>query len=131
MLPIFVKYQTKPGNRYVYDVRTGEILRVSDVVYEVLDDYRLLTPDEICEKHLALGRETVREALEQLDEVQERGLLSDHAPEVSAKVEGLCCQNKIEPLRDFLGHRRRQLTLELTHHCNLACEYCTFGEHYD
>jgi sulfatase maturation enzyme AslB (radical SAM superfamily) len=131
MLPLFAKYQTKTGNRYVYDVCTGEILRVGDVVYRVLDDYHLLTPDEICEKYLALGKETVREALAQLDEVQEEGLLCDHAPEISAKVESLCCEGKREPIRDFLLNRRRLLTLELTQQCNLACEYCVYGKHYD
>ena len=80
MVPLFVSYRTKTGNSYVYDVCSGEILRVSDVVDRVLEDYHVLTPDEICEKHLAPGKESVREAMAQLDEAQERGLLCDHAP---------------------------------------------------
>ncbi len=131
MLPLFAKYRTRAGNRYVYDVGTGEILPVSDAVYEVVDDYHLLTSHEICEKHRALGRGPVRAALAQLDEAQEEGLLCDHAPEISAKVKSLCFEGEPEPIRDFLRHRRRLLTLELTHQCNLACEYCIFGKHYE
>ena len=63
MLPLFAKYRTLSGNRYAYDVQTGQILRVSDVVYEILDDYRVLTPDEICRKHPALDEEAVQESL--------------------------------------------------------------------
>ena len=114
----------------MYDGGTGEILRVSDVVYQVLEDYHLLTADEISEKHFALRKEAVRQALTQLDKAQERGLLCDHAPEMSAKVEGACSTKKSEPLHDFIDHHRRLLTLELTHECNLACEYCCFGKHY-
>jgi sulfatase maturation enzyme AslB (radical SAM superfamily) len=103
---------------------------VSEVLYHVVGDYHLLTSDEIHEKYGALGREAVQAALAQLDEAQEEGLLCDHAPEISAKVKDLCCEGKPEPIRDFLRHRRRLLTLELTHQCNLACEYCIFGKHY-
>jgi len=132
MHPLIVKYQTTAGKCYAYDVGSGEILRVSDVVYQVLDDYHLLTPDEIYEKHPALSRECVRRALAELDHVQEQGLLCDHAPEITAQVESLCCcGEEPEPIRDFLRHRRRILILEVTHQCNLACEYCVFGKHYD
>ncbi|MGO8744657.1 MAG: radical SAM protein [Thermoguttaceae bacterium] len=104
---------------------------MSDAVYAVLDDYRVLTPDEILEKYSALGNEAVQEALADLDEAQSRGLLCDHLPEISAKVQYACYQEKPEPLHDFLRHHRRLLTLELTQQCNLACEYCVFGKHYD
>ena len=130
MVPLFAKYRTRAGNCYVYDVGTGEILPVSDILYQIVGDYHLLTSDEIHEKYRALGREAVQAALAQLGEAQEEGLLCDHAPEISAKVKDLCCEGKREPIRDFLRHRRRLLTLELTHQCNLACEYCIFGKHY-
>ncbi len=131
MLPLFVKYKTKTGNRYVYDDSTGEILHVGDVVYQILGDYQVLTAEEICKKHFQLGEEAVREALEQLDEAKHKGVLSSHDPEISARVASACCETKPRPLRDLIANRRRLLTLEVTHRCNLACEYCCFGEHYD
>jgi uncharacterized protein len=129
--PLFVKYQTKTGNRYVYDVRTGEILRVSEAVYEVVDYYHVLTADEIHEKLSGLSREAVQEAIAELDGMQEQGVLCAHRPEPTVQVESLLCRGEPEPVRDFLRHRRRLLTLELTHGCNLACEYCIFGQHYE
>jgi len=132
MVPLFAKYQTESGSCFVYDICTGEILRVGNIVYHILDDYHLLTADEICEKYSALTEpEHICEALMKLDEAQAQGLLCDHAPEISVKVESACYQGKPESVRDFLRHRRRQLTLEVTHQCNLACEYCVYGRHYD
>ncbi|NQT15336.1 MAG: radical SAM protein [Planctomycetes bacterium] len=130
MVPLFAKFRTRAGNFYVYDVSSGEILPVSNVLYHIVGDYHLLTSDEIHEKYRAWGREAIQTALAQLDEAQEEGLLCDHVPEVSAKVKDLVADGKREPIRDFLRHRRRLLTLELTHQCNLACEYCIFGKHY-
>ena len=131
MNPLFIKYQTKTGNRYVYDVRTGEILHVSEAVYEVVDYYRILTADEIHEKLPVLSRETVQEAIAELDGMQEQGVLCAQRPEPTVPVEAVSCRGEPEPVRDFLRHRRRLLTLELTHGCNLACEYCIFGQHYE
>ncbi|TVS20159.1 MAG: radical SAM protein [Planctomycetaceae bacterium] len=129
--PLFVKYETKTGNRYVYDVRTGEILRVSEAVYEAVDYFHVLTADEIHEKLPRLSREAIQEAIAELDGIQKQGLLCAHRPEPTVQVESLLCRGEPEPVRDFLRHRRRLLTLELTHGCNLACEYCIFGQHYE
>ena len=131
MNPLFVKYETKTGNRYVYDARTGEILRVSEAVYEIVDHYRVLTADEIHEKFPRLSREAVQKAIAELDDIQEQGLLCAHRPEPTVQVESVLCRGEPEPVRDFLRYRRRLLTLELTHGCNLACEYCIFGQHYE
>lgn len=130
MVPLLVKYQTASGRRYAYDVRTGEILCVNAIVYEILDDYHVLTTHELCEKYSTLGAEKVRQAVAQLDVLQEQRLLRDHGPEISGRVASVCCERKAVPFRDFLRDRRRMLTLELTQQCNLACEYCIYGKYY-
>ena len=102
MLPLFAKYRTLSGNRYAYDVQTGQILRVSDVVYEILDDYRVLTPDEICRKHPALDKG--RPGTPGEIDAQQQGWLCDHTPEIPAKVEALCCEKRRESICEFLRH---------------------------
>jgi len=130
LAPLFVKYQTNSRNSYVYDPCTSEILRVGTVVHKILDDYRVLSTEELTEKHHALAEADVREALARLDALQSKGILRDHLPELTARPESVCCGDKPESLRDLLQNRRRLLTLEVTHRCNLACDYCAYGDHY-
>ena len=128
--PLFVKYQTRAGNCYVYDPRTNEVIRVEEAIYQILDDYHVLDQDEIIAKNQANGEAVVRMALAQLDALQSSGILCDHPPQLTRRAEWIRCQGTTESLDEFLRHRRRLLTLELTQQCNLRCDYCCFGEHY-
>ncbi|NQT11639.1 MAG: radical SAM protein [Planctomycetes bacterium] len=130
MAPLFVKYRDRDGQGHVYDVGSGEILRVGNTVYEVLDDYHVLTHSEMCAKHSRLPEKELYDALEQLDELQSMNVLSDHMPAPTYAARRIICDGESEPIRDFINHRRRLLTLEVTHRCNLACEYCCYGKHY-
>ncbi len=128
--PLFVKYTTRSGGRYVYDSDTNEIVHVGEVVYDIIDDYHVLTADEIIEKYRVLGEATVRRALANLDSLQFSGVLCDHGAERSIKAERLLCKGEETSLENILKTRRRLLTLELTQQCNLRCEYCCYGAHY-
>ena len=130
LAPMTIRYRTDRGDCYVYDVRSGEVLRVSDEVYRILPDYHILTDDEMVEKHRGMSEESVRDAISQLDEMQSRNVFCDHIPERTARPEAALCDEKTQPMREFIASHRRLLTLELTHQCNLACKYCAFGEHY-
>lgn len=128
--PLFLKYKTRSGNCYVYDPGTNEIVRVGEVIFEVLNDFHLLDNEEIIVKYRLLGEANVREALARLEELQSRRILCDHGSQTSSKTEQVVCDGKVEPITDFLGSRRRMLIIELTQRCNLRCEYCCYGEHY-
>jgi uncharacterized protein len=128
--PLFVKYQTRSGNKYVYDPCTNEIARIADVVYRILDDFCVLDRDEIITKYRSLGEVNVSRALTQLELLQARGILCHHAPQLSSKAERVLCQGQQQSLDSFLMSRRRLLVLELTQKCNLRCEYCCYGELY-
>lgn len=131
LAPLYAKYRTKSGNCYLYDAATNEIIRVGEVIYEILDDFRVLDMEEIVEKHRPVFDETlVRNSLDQLAGLQASGILRDHLPQVSRKATYLRCQGIRESLADLLENRRRLLILELTQRCNLRCDYCCFGEHY-
>ena len=131
LAPMTIRYRTDRGDCYVYDVSSGEVFRVREVVYRSLPDFHILTDDEIVEKHHGMREESVRDAISQLDEMQSRNVFRDHIPERTVAAEGAVCDQSTEPMREFIASHRRLLTLELTHHCNLACKYCAFGEHYD
>ncbi|KKK93451.1 hypothetical protein LCGC14_2692740, partial [marine sediment metagenome] len=48
--PFIHRFQTQ-RNKYVYDVNTRRIIRVSPVVWDVLEDYGLVSDQEIIVKH--------------------------------------------------------------------------------
>ena len=131
MSPLFVKYQTRGGAHFIFGVASGEILRVGEVVYSIIDDYRVLTTEEIVTKHCdRFGAQAIDRALTTLDDLESRNVLLSHPPEPTVPVKAVQCDHEAEPILEFLQRRRRLLTLEVTHDCNLSCEYCSFGSHY-
>ena len=130
LAPHFVKYKTKSGSCYVYDPGTNEIVCVDELIYRVLDDFHVLGEAEIIEKHRAFGEGNVRIAIRQVEALQSRGVLRDHAPKLSTSVKRVRCYGEEQPYDRFLQDHRRLLILELTQRCNLRCEYCCYGEHY-
>ncbi len=127
MLPLFVKYRTESGRGYLYDLGTGDILEADDAEYEIVDDYRLLTHDEILRKYKHLDAETVRTALHNLDEIRTENCLADHFPKEPDRVERIYYGNKLYTLEDFWGRTASLLILGITEKCNLCCSYCCYS----
>lgn len=130
MAPLYVKYRTSSGDCYVYDVGTNEIVRIGEVIYELLDAVDLLTTAEVREKFRHLGKTDVEDGLAQLGKQRSRGILGEHGPQVSARAEQVLCEDKEQSFGGFLRDHSRLLTLELSQECNLRCEYCCYGQHY-
>ncbi|MGC8641609.1 MAG: radical SAM protein [Isosphaeraceae bacterium] len=128
--PLFVKYRTSSGIPYVYDLGTGEIVRVGETVYEILNDFRILSDSELVRLYSDLGSAAVREALAALYKVRERGILRDHDPVVPERADVIIRKGGASSLTDYLREARNCLILCLTEQCNLRCDYCCFGECY-
>ncbi len=122
--PFVHKFQT-PRQKYVYDVNTRRIIRVSQIVWDVIDDLGRLSDGEIVARHRATGQgEAARAALDQIRDVQrDRGFFLAHRP------------GKVLPLKrdqvDRRLQRRQQLILNVTEKCNFRCTYCVFGGSYE
>lgn len=128
--PLFLKYRTRSGNHYVYDVATNEIVRIAKEVYRILDDYHVLDEDALVENYRALGEDNVRRAVAELDRLQSQGILRDHVPVPTFRPDRITWKGEEESLRTFMQEHSRLLTLQITGECNLRCEYCCYGEHY-
>ena len=129
--PLCFKYKTASDRFYIYDTKTNEILRVSGELLAIVDDYGLLDSDAIIEKHKAYFTEqSLRDAVEALGDFSVKGVLCPHVPYHRPEILGLRLNDKNYSLEDFINTFSRMLTLELTHRCNLNCEYCCFGKHY-
>ena len=124
LTPFVHKFQTK-RNSYLYDVNTRRILRVSPVIWEIIDDYGTLTEAEMADRHEDLGRDNVTAAMRDIARIQqEKHLLLPIRP---VSVGHPYTRQRIE--RE-LATQRMQLLLNVTEECNFRCSYCVYsGEH--
>ena len=127
-----IKFSTVSGNHYVYDSNSSEILRVSGVVFALIDDIGVLDSEALLAKYGAeFGENDVCEAIDALSHTIENGLLRQSSMQKTPGVVGLTFDGKrVFSLEEFLWSYSRMLTLEITHMCNLNCEYCSYGKHY-
>ena len=118
--PFVHKFQTKRA-KYVFDVNTRRIMKVSDAVWDVLDDYGTAGDEQIIAKlEERYDQDSIRQALEQVRSAQEDGLLLAHRPD-----------EVIPPSKKQIARRlenqREQLILGVTENCNFRCRYCVYG----
>lgn len=90
--------------KYIYDVNTDAILRVSDACYE-----------RICQNDFT-GNEIYR--------LQEQGYLKHNRVQISENP-------AIEVLDEYYRSELHSLTLQVTQQCNLRCEYCIYSGKYE
>ena len=90
------------GWKIVLDVNSGAVHIVDDVVWEILQAW------EEGREVVGVARETYREALNELDQLQAEGLLFSERALVTAREDRVV----------------KALCLHLAHDCNLRCQYC-------
>ena len=130
MRPLFVKYRTDSGQEHLYDLGTGWIIDIDSTIGEIVQDYGILTKEEIVQKYDRLGRENVLTALRELGELQEKKFLPDHSPEEIAKINQIQFDNKRYEIEDFWQSHASLLILCLTERCNLCCSYCCYSGNF-
>jgi len=102
--------------KIVVDVNSGAVHVVDDLVWELLDDYRQLSGEELLEKYRRLYPvEDVAEALEEIRQLERDNLLYSTDPFARG----------YEPPP---GGVIKSLCLHLAHACNLRCRYCFAGQ---
>lgn len=109
------KYQYK-DQFIVLDVNSGAIHVVSDIIYDILDDYKDRSAEEIFgrlgEKY---SREALQEAMEDIGYLTENGMLyADDSQVTLDMLEGR-------------GAVIKAMCLHVAHDCNMTCKYC-FGD---
>ncbi len=123
-VPFMHKFKTR-DHAYIFDVNSGEILRVDDVTWEIADDaYQ--------DRESVIARYTPRfppaEIGRAYDEIQaarvEKRFLSDWHPNVQVSLSR-------ERLAHILNTARTGLTLNVTERCNFSCTYCPYTHRSD
>ena len=129
--PLFVKYRTQSGTPYVYDSLTGEIVRIDDTLYQLVDDYGVLSDAEIALKHSNIRKQALDQAISDLRSMELQGMLCRRPAPTKATVPQMVAFRGQEwaPI-DLIKTHCRTLILEVTQQCNLRCKYCCYGSYY-
>lgn len=128
--PLFTKYQTNKHN-YLYDCGTGRIVKVDEVIYAIIDDFNILTDEELLFKHKSLGKKRVRAALKEIREVMQQGVLVSHNPAELSSVDVVAHKQEQHRIDDFWKKTGTLLVLGITERCNLCCSYCCFSGKFE
>ncbi len=101
------------GLYIVLDVNSGAVHIVDELVYDVLDYYKEMSPEDIAQKLPKYSKEEILECCEELAELEKDGQLysEDIYEQVVPKIE------RRSPVV-------KALCLHIAHDCNLKCEYC-------
>ena len=102
------------GVNIVMDVHSGAIHVVDDVTYDILDDYKEKTEQEIVEKYKdKYTQEEIKESIEEIAELE--------------KAEQLFTEDLYKDFIPNFKNRKpvvKALCLHIAHDCNLKCKYC-------
>ena len=129
LAPLILKYKTKE-NHYLYDAATGRIIRVDPIVYEIIDDFAVLTDQELLCVHRDLGEENVLDGLKEIEKLRESGYLRPHRPMELSPVEYVRFDGTVREIGEFWQNTATLLILGITERCNLQCEYCCYSGHF-
>lgn len=122
--PFVHRFRTR-RQEYVYDVNTCRIIRVSRVVWDILEDFGCLDHERIVAKHTPRhSPDQIASAMKKIAKVQEeQGLFLAVRPK---QVLPPSRKSVDKQLADY----REQLILNVTEECCFRCNYCVFGGSY-
>jgi len=122
--PFVHRFQTN-RQKYVYDVNTRRIIRVSPVVWDILEDCGCKDGRQVIARHSSSwNAEQITAALGEIAQAQqEQGLFLPNRPREIRLP-------RKEAIKKRLDEQREQLILNVTEDCNFRCSYCVYGGGY-
>ena len=106
------------GKCFVLDVKTGAVHIVDELVYDLVDDNKLRSKEELVADFGAkYGADVVEEAYEELQELVAEGILY-----TEDQYEDIAHSSMDD--RDYI----KAVCLNIIHACNLRCKYCFADE---
>ncbi|GAA0780702.1 thioether cross-link-forming SCIFF peptide maturase [Hathewaya limosa] len=107
------------GNDYfVIDINSGSLHQVDELVYDLLDDEKIKSKDELINEYKEkYSKEEIEEAYEEIEE-----LIKEEYLYTKDLYENIAIQTQKSP--SFI----KALCLNIIHDCNLRCKYCFADE---
>lgn len=106
------------GKCFVLDVNTGAVHIVDELVYDLVDDNKLRSKEElVADFEAKYGADVVEEAYEELQELVAEGILY-----TEDQYEDIAHSSMDD--RDYI----KAVCLNIIHACNLRCKYCFADE---
>ena len=114
----FIHKFKQGGKCFVLDVNTGAVHIVDELVYDLVDDNKLRSKEELVADFGAkYGADVVEEAYEELQELVAEGILY-----TEDQYEDIAHSSMDD--RDYI----KAVCLNIIHACNLRCKYCFADE---
>lgn len=101
----FIKLVKSPFNKYIYDVNTNQVIKISEELYNYLNNQSDETPSESVK--------------DQINFLKKKGYLSDNR---AKKI----IHSESNRLSYHLEKNITQITLQVTQQCNFRCSYCPY-----
>lgn len=120
--PFVHRFET-PKNKYIFDVNTGRILVTDQVIWEIINDFGILTKNNIIQKYLCCYKTpTICQAYDKIAYMQKHNklLLPSHPTQI-------ILPNK-KNIKEILEQKCRCVILHVTENCNFRCHYCVYRD---
>jgi uncharacterized protein len=124
-ISLFKKFHTDT-NYYIYDTCTNKILRVSKIIYDIIDKFLLEGSQSVLSYfEEAYPLEALKEAVFQLEQIIEM-------EQYFSTLRSLRLQFPLttQEIEKSLDYGIQQLILGITEACNLRCAYCAYSGKY-
>lgn len=122
--PFVHRFQTERG-KYVYDVNSNRVFRVSDLAYDIVEDCAEDGWDRLVDKYPQYSARQLRRCFREMAAARKReGILRCDRPRRMA------FGGTLDPHVLLATHGHEQLILNITERCNLRCRYCTYSGLY-
>lgn len=121
---LYTKFRTK-DQYYIYDTHSNEILQVSPVTYDIIDEY-LQNGRQKGELPVLYNykKADIAKAIDDIEEGKQNGYLQP------TNIKRMNFYENNDIFIEEIKHKIRSLGLETTTRCNFRCKYCAFSGHY-
>ncbi len=123
MKPFIHKFETA-GNKYVYDVNSNRVFKVSSRVHDVVSEFQEGELKGLFSKFSGHSKKDIKRTYAMILSQRQNGLFSTHRPTEMVLDEDFSIEDT------FARSPHEQLILNLTERCNLRCRYCVYSGHY-
>lgn len=124
MTPFVHKFETDQF-KYVYDVNSNRVFKVSEVTYEIIDQYQDNNVSELAQLYPQFDKRDLKKACREIRKARKKDNIfcSDRPSRMAFYGD--------HPVEDLITSRpHEQLILNVTERCNLRCRYCAYSGLY-